>query len=109
MFYTKISVVIFSIIVLIFSIYMSDELALLARLSFLGTSTMAPVVLSAVIFHKPPKLILITSALALMVVLLSILKIIPERIGSWNFDMLLYTVHGGLSTLIMVASSRRQD
>jgi SSS family solute:Na+ symporter len=99
--YTRVALFIFSCVVLVFTIYMSDELALLARLSFTGTSTMAPVVLSAVIFQRPPRMILVTSAFALVVVLLSIVGFIPGKIGSWNFDILLYMIHGGLSVAIM--------
>jgi solute:Na+ symporter, SSS family len=101
MLYTRTALFTFSCIVLVFTIYMSDELALLARLSFTGTSTMVPVVLSAVIFQRPPRIILVTSALALVAVVLSTVSIIPAHIGGWNFDMLLYMIHGGLSVLIM--------
>lgn len=101
MLYTKISIFIFSIIVLVFSIYMSDQLALLARVSFTGTSMMAPVVLSAVIFERPPKSILVASAIALVVILLSTVNVLPATIGAWNIDMLLYIIHGSISALIM--------
>jgi SSS family solute:Na+ symporter len=103
--FTRLALFTFSCIVLVFTIYMSDELALLARLSFTGTSTMAPVVLSAVIFTKPPRIILVTSAIAMVAVLLNILHIIPSKIGDMNFDMLFYIIHGSLSALIMTTHS----
>lgn len=100
--YTKISLLVFSLVVLVFSIYMSDQLVLLARLSFTGTSVMAPLVLAAVIFNHPPKLLMVTCGLALVAVILNIMSIIPARILGLNFDIMLYIVHGTLTVLIMV-------
>lgn len=100
--YTKIGIFIFSIIVLIFSIYMSDQLALLARVSFTGTSMMAPVVICAVIFDKPPRAVLLTSGMALIVIFLSTIGVIPMRVGGWNLDMLLYVIHGGMTLIIVL-------
>lgn len=100
--YTKLSIFVFSIVVLVFSVYMSDQLALLARVSFTGTSMMAPIVLSAVIFNKPPKAVLITSAIALVVILLSTIGVIPSKLASWNIDIVLYCAHFGISGIIMI-------
>ena len=100
--YTKISIFVFSIVVLVFSVYMSDQLAILARVSFTGTSMMAPVVLSAVLFHKPPKAILVISFIALAVFFLSIVGVVPTKFGSWNIDIVLYIVYGSISGLIMI-------
>jgi len=103
--YTKLSILVFSIVVLVFSVYMGDQLALLARVSFTGTSMMAPVVLSAVIFDKPPKAMLITSAIALVIILLSTLGLIPSKLLSWNIDFVLYCVHFGTSGIILITYS----
>lgn len=106
--YTKVSIFVFSIVVLVFSIYMSDQLALLARVSFTGTSMMAPVVLSAILFNKPPKAVLLTSAIALIIMLLSTIGFIPAKLGTWNIDILLYTVHFSVSGLIMLVNGLRE-
>lgn len=100
--WTRVAILAFSIIVLIFSVYMSDQLALLARVSFTGTSMMAPVVLGAVLFSRPPKMVLLTSTIAMIVILLSTLHFFPARVGAWNMDILVYTIHGFLSGTILI-------
>ncbi len=88
---TRIGLFVFAIIALVFSTLMSDELALLARTSFTGTSMMAPVVLTAVLSkRKPPLSILIFSATGLVVLLLSLFHIIPQELGGIRIDFLLY-------------------
>lgn len=104
--YTKISLLVFSLVVLVFSIYMSDQLVLLARLSFTGTSVMAPLVLAAVIFENPPKVLILTCGLALIGIILNILSVIPAQIAGLNFDIVLYMVHGGISVLIMATHKK---
>jgi len=81
---------------------------LLARLSFTGTSVMAPLVLAAVIFENPPKILMVICGLALIAVILSIASVIPGKIGGLNFDILLYIVHGSVSTLIMFVHSKKK-
>ncbi len=62
---TRISLFFFAAVVMVFSTLMSDELALLARVSFTGTAMMAPIVLMAVIKKtKPAKGIILISFLA---------------------------------------------
>ena len=88
---TRIALFVFAVIALIFSTLMSDELALLARVSFTGTSMMAPVVLVAVLSKgRPSPAILYLSASGLVVLLLSLFHIIPQSIGAFRLDFLLY-------------------
>jgi SSS family solute:Na+ symporter len=88
---TRIGLFVFAIIALVFSTLMSDELALLARTSFTGTSMMAPVVLFAVLSKKkPPIVILFFSGSGLIILLLSLFHIIPEQIAGYRIDFLLY-------------------
>ena len=105
---TRLAILFFSLVVLVFSVYMSDQLALLARVSFTGTSMMAPVVLSAVLFNKPPRAVLVTSALAFLVVLLSTVGVIESKSGSWNVDILVYMIHYSSSGILMGAQYQRQ-
>lgn len=100
---TKISLLVFSIIVLIFSHVMGDELALLARVSFTGTSMIAPIVFGAILFDHPPKILVITSCIALVLFLSSIIGLIPSQYGGWRIDFLLYGIHGIGSFLIMLS------
>jgi SSS family solute:Na+ symporter len=88
---TRIGLFIFAIIALAFSTLMSDELALLARTSFTGTSMMAPVVLFGILSkRKPPVSIMFFSATGLVILLLSLFHVIPQEIGGMRLDFLLY-------------------
>ena len=99
---TKISILVFSMIVLVFSTYMSDELVLLARVSFAGTSMIAPVVLGAVIFKNPPKELIWLSTLALITFLSSLVGIIPSVIAGYPLDFLMYCVLFVITFILML-------
>lgn len=99
---TKSSVFLFSMIVLVFSTFMSDELVLLARVSFTGTSMVAPAILGAVIFAKPPKELLWLSFLALLYFIFSIIELVPDQFGGWNLDFFLYMVLFVLTAISMI-------
>src|SRR5690606_23816965 len=99
---TKIYILIFSLIVLVFSTYMSDELVLLARVSFAGTSMIAPVVLGAVIFKNPPKALIWLSTFALLTFVLSLVGVVPDRIGGYPLDFLMYCVLFILTFILML-------
>ncbi len=102
---TKISILVFSIIVLIFSTYMSDELVLLARVSFTGTSMIAPVVLGAVIFAKPPKELVWLSTFALSYFILSMAELVPNQFADLPLDFVMYGFLLVVTSLIMVRHS----
>lgn len=89
---TKISLAVFATLVMIFASVMGNELALLARVSFTGTSMMAPIVLMAVIKKgKPHREILVISGIALVTFLGSIAGLIPSMIGGLRLEILLYS------------------
>ncbi|HSF55269.1 MAG TPA: hypothetical protein VLA71_16060, partial [Algoriphagus sp.] len=100
---TQLAILVFSLIVLVFSTYMSDELVLLARVSFAGTSMIAPVVLSAVIFKSPPKSLLIVSALALSYFVLSLLELVPAGFAGLPTDAAMYCILIPLTAILMIA------
>jgi SSS family solute:Na+ symporter len=80
-------------VVMLFSTLMSDELALLARVSFTGTAMMAPVVLMAVISkRRPARGIILISFLAFVTYLLSVLGVVPDFVGKLRLDLFLYLV-----------------
>lgn len=99
---TKISILVFSLIVLVFSTYMSDELVLLARVSFAGTSMIAPVVLGAVMFKNPPKELIWLSTLALITFVSSLVGIIPSVIVGYPLDFLMYCVLFIITFILML-------
>ena len=88
--YTKISLFVFSILVFLFSLMMHDELALLARVSFTGTSMMAPLVLGAILVNKPPRWLGWPSFFSIIIFLVSLLGWIPGDFLGWRLDILLY-------------------
>ncbi|OYX22501.1 MAG: sodium:solute symporter [Algoriphagus sp. 32-45-6] len=89
---TQAGILVFSIIVLIFSAIISDELVMLARVSFAGTSMIAPVVLGAVIFRYPPRSLVILSTLALSYFVLSQLEVVPAGFGGLATDAAMYVI-----------------
>ena len=103
---TRIGLFLFALIALVFSTRMPDELALLARTSFTGTSMMAPVILFAVLSpKKPPLAILYFSGSALLVFLLSLFHLLPQELAGIRIDFLLY-VYLALGSLGMVLAGR---
>lgn len=100
---TRIALFVFAVIALFFSTVMSDELALLARTSFTGTSMMAPLVLTAVLGReKPGAELMVISGTALVVFLLSLSGIVPHEIGSLRIDCILY-IYLALGTLLSLS------
>jgi SSS family solute:Na+ symporter len=88
---TKIAIFIFAIIALSFSLVSGDELALLARVSFTGTSMMAPIILGGIISKRKPGIeLVILSASAFVVFLASLFKIIPNELLLIKLDIILY-------------------
>lgn len=88
---TRISLFFFAGVVMLFSTLMSDELALLARVSFTGTAMMAPIVLMAVIGNKKPaRAIIPVSFLAFLTYLLSLAGLVPSHVGNLQLDLALY-------------------
>ncbi len=100
---TQLAIFVFSLIVLVFSTYMSDELVLLARVSFAGTSMIAPVVLGAVMFKNPPKSLLVVSALALGYFVLTLLELVPAGFAGLPTDAAMYCVLIPLTAILMIA------
>src|SRR5690606_32643596 len=100
---TQLAILVFSLIVLGFSTIMSDELVMLARVSFAGTSMIAPVVLAAVIFKHPPRSLLILSGLALTYFVLSLLELVPAGFAGLQTDAAMYCILIPVSAVIMIA------
>jgi SSS family solute:Na+ symporter len=101
---TKIALFFFALIVMVFSVIISDELVLLARVSFAGTSMLTPVILIGVLSKKAPgKELLIVSAIALFVFLFSVFQIIPENIMGIRLDIGLYVILFVITIISIVA------
>ena len=95
---TKLAIFGFAAIALIFSILASDQLVLLARVSFAGTSMMAPMILAGILAKRPLGTeIIVATALALLLFLASLLEIIPSTIGPIRLDLLLLLSVGAIA------------
>ena len=106
---TRISLFFFAAVVMLFSTIMSDELALLARVSFTGTAMMAPIVLMAVISKgQPPRGLIIISFLAFVTYILSLAGVIPDSLGGIRLDLLLY-LYLIVATLTLVFIKRTSN
>ncbi len=96
--YTKLSILVFALVALVFSVLATDQLVLLARVSFAGTSMLAPMILAGVLAHKPlGREIIVATALAIFTFLLSLLGVIPNVVGPVRLDLLLLISLGSLT------------
>jgi solute:Na+ symporter, SSS family len=93
----------FATIAMIFSILASDQLVMLARVSFAGTAMLAPMILTGVLSKKVMgNEIIIVTAIALATFILSLLGVIPGEIGPIRMDLFLL-VSLGLFSIISYA------
>jgi len=92
----RIAIISFAGAALVFSLLSSDQLVLLARVSFAGTAMMGPLVILGV-FSKNPQgiFMIIMSGLSLLVFIGSQAGIIPQNIGPWRIDLVLMIVLSG--------------
>lgn len=87
---TKIAVGCFGVAALIFSIVTTDQLVMLARVSFAGTSLLAPMVMSGVLADRSPgPEVVIATAVGLALFLGSLGGVIPEMVAGMRMDLLL--------------------
>ncbi len=106
MFWARVGIFIFALITLVFSTLMSDQLVMLARTSFTGTSMMAPVVIVGVLSKEPPgKELFIISITALFIFLASLFDVIPGALYGLRIDAILYIVLA-ITTIISLISRK---
>jgi SSS family solute:Na+ symporter len=106
---TKIGIGAFAIVALLFSIVSSDQLALLARTSFAGTSLLAPMIFSAIFFDKTEKLkaLPIATLIGLLLFVGSLLGVVPNMILGLRMDLFLILALGILAgILVMMAKDK---
>lgn len=84
-------IIVFAVAALIVALLSNDQLVLLARVSFAGTSLLAPLVIAAVVSRVPPgKIILVATASALAIFLASLFNLAPSMILGIRLDLLLF-------------------
>lgn len=103
---TRVAILFFTVVVLVFSTFMGNELALLAKVSFTGTSMISPIVFGSLRYRKPPILLVYLSAAAFLTFLLAMLGVLPNTIGTWQLDILLYAFLAFTTLLIFVLNKK---
>jgi SSS family solute:Na+ symporter len=92
---TRIGIFVFSMIVLLFSLLVIDEIVMLARVSFAGTALMGPMILLGILSkRKVPWIIIPASFIALVIFILSLARIIPDVYFGLRLDLLLFIILG---------------
>ncbi len=100
--FTRAAILFFGLAALVFSILSSDELVLLARVSFAGTSMVGPLILAGIFSRRPPgPEVIVAAAGGLLLFLASLLNLIPSMIGPLRLDLLLLLTVGTF-TLVSV-------
>ncbi len=89
----RIAIISFAVAALLFSLFSSDQLVLLARTSFAGTAIMGPLVILGILSKKSMgKFMIIASGLGLAVFVLSESGILPGKVGPFRMDLFLMIV-----------------
>ncbi len=86
----RLAIISFALAALVFSLLSSDQLVLLARVSFAGTAMMGPLVILGIFSRKPQGIFMIVmSGFGLLVFILSQAGILPGNVGPLRMDLLL--------------------
>ena len=88
---TRIFIFVFGLLALIFSIFSSEHLVLLARTSFVGTAMMGPMILVGVLSSKKPSHLMPgVTILALASFILSKAGILPAKVWALDIEIFLF-------------------
>lgn len=91
---TKIGIVVFAIIALIFSINSSDQLALLALMSFKGTALLAPMIFSAIFYDQVERLKYLPAAtlIGLLIFIGTLVGLLPAKVLGLGMELVVIIV-----------------
>ena len=104
----RLLILLFALSALVFSLLSSDELVLLARLSFSGTALMGPMILLGVFSQRPQGIVMIVlSMLALMIFILSNLGLFSKQILSFRTDLFLMIFLSMAALTIFLINKRK--
>jgi len=107
---TRIAIICFGLAAMVFSILSSDELVMLARVSFAGTALMAPMIFSAILFkRKPAAIIPVMTLICLIIFILSLFGWIPDNIRNIRMDILLLVFLGVFSIITKLVRSGKAE
>ena len=103
MLYTRAAIGLFALAAFMLAIVSSDQLVLVARVSFIGTAILGPLVLSGVFAERPNgAVILPLTGLALVIFLLSLGGFVPHQFGGLRFDLALLGVLGVVTVVATI-------
>lgn len=95
----KIEIGLFGLAALVFSILSTDQLVLLALVSFAGTSLLAPMVIAGVVCSRAPgPEVIAATAAGLLLFLISLADLIPRTVGAVRLDLLLLLTLAALTS-----------
>ena len=107
---TRIAIVCFGLAAMVFSVLSSDELVMLARVSFAGTALMAPMIFSAILLNKKPAPIIpVMTLIGLIVFIISLFGWIPDQYWNIRIDIILLAALGLFSITASLASTEALD
>lgn len=103
---TRVFILIFAVLALLFSIVSTEHLVLLARTSFTGTAMMAPMILVGILSSKKlSNLMPLVTFLALSIFILAKLGILPSKVWVLQMELVLF-IGLALSALIEITLIR---
>ncbi len=86
----RLAIISFALAALVFSLLSSDQLVLLARISFAGTAMMGPLVILGIFSRKPQGIFMIVmSGIGLLLFILSQAGVLPGTVGPLRMDLFL--------------------
>ncbi|MDP4852050.1 MAG: hypothetical protein NWR22_02600 [Saprospiraceae bacterium] len=91
----RLAVLGFAVSALLFSLFSSDQLVLLARVSFAGTAMTGPLILLGLITNKPQGSFMVwITGLGIITFLLAQAKFLPLKVGGLGIDLFLFIILG---------------
>ena len=89
---TRIFILVFGVAALIFSVLSIEQLVPLALTSFSGTALLAPLILTGLLSEKKPGLLIpVSTLIALIVFISSLINLVPSNFGSVDIRMILFS------------------
>jgi SSS family solute:Na+ symporter len=106
---TRVAIVVFGIVCLVFALLSNDQLVLLARTSFAGTSILAPLIFTGILAKNPAlhKWLAIPTLIGLLLFVCSSLGVLPKAYVGIRAEIIIPIVLG-MVALMSVFVGRRQ-
>lgn len=90
----RISIVVFAILALVFALFSSDQLVLLARASFAGTSLLAPMIFIGIFYDHAERIKIMPTLtlIAIAILVASMMGLMPGSIAGLRLDLSLFVI-----------------